>query len=106
MTHSALVYMHLISRKTGETCARKLARAVVKLGSVPNVGNEKSRVERLARKYTKRRDTMEWHGPNMRLCEPDAEDRSPLQTTSTRPERPAFVRTAPRREARKINRHI
>ena len=33
------------------------------MGSVPNVGSEKSRVERLARKYTKRRDTMEWHGP-------------------------------------------
>ena len=67
----ALAYMHMISQKSGETCARKLAREVVELGSVPNVGNKESRVERLARKYTKRRDTMEWHGPNMRLCEPD-----------------------------------
>ena len=63
--------MDFLSRKTGETGARNLARAVVKSGEVPNVGSEKSRIERLARKYTKRRDKMEWHGPNMRLCEPD-----------------------------------
>jgi hypothetical protein len=67
----ALIHMHFISQQTGETCARKLAREVVELGFVPNVGEEKSRVERLARKYTKRRDKMEWHGPNMGLCEPD-----------------------------------
>ena len=57
---STLAYMDFLSRKTGETSARKLARAVVKSGEVPNVGSEKSRIERLARKYTKRR-----------LCEPD-----------------------------------
>jgi hypothetical protein len=67
----ALWHMHWISQKTGEKRARKLAQAVVKLGSVPNFGDKESQVERLARKYTKRRDTQEWHGPNVRLCEPD-----------------------------------
>ena len=73
----ALAYMHMISRETGETCARKLARAVLELGSVPNVGSEKSRVHRLARKYTKRRDKMDWHG-NMHLNEPDDNLDEPL----------------------------
>ena len=63
----ALWLMHRISRDKGETCARKLARAVVELGEVPNVGTEESRIERLARKYTKRRDKQEWHGPSTRL---------------------------------------
>jgi hypothetical protein len=60
----ALAYMQWMSQKTGETRVIELARAVVKLGSVPNVGSEKSQVERLARKYTKRRGTPEFpHGP-------------------------------------------
>ena len=46
------------------------------MDSVPNVGSEKSRVERLARKYTKRRDTMEWHGPGWRADSGD-DDPSP-----------------------------
>ena len=66
---SALAYMDFLSRKTGETCARKLARAVV--DEVPIVGTEESRIQRLARKYTKRRGKQE--GPSMRL-DPDDDD--------------------------------
>jgi hypothetical protein len=71
---STLMYMNILSRKTGETSPRRLARLA--MDSVPNVGSEKSRVERLARKYTKRRDTMEWHGPGWRADSGD-DDPSP-----------------------------
>ena len=48
-----LALMKRLSSSTGETCARELARAMLELELVPKVGSEKSRIERLARKYAR-----------------------------------------------------
>ena len=70
---SALAYMDFLSQKTGETCARKLARAVV--DEVPNAVSEESRIRRLTRKYTKRLGTREFpHGPGWGSSPDDDDD--------------------------------
>ena len=48
--------MEAISNSTGHTCARELAREWgSRWGFVPKVGSEKSRIERLARKFTRQK---------------------------------------------------
>ena len=68
---SALAYMDLISRKTGETCARKLARAVVEWVQYQTWGVRK--VGSSAWRENTRSDVTRWnaHGPGMRLCPDD-----------------------------------
>ena len=52
----AIFHMSLTEHFKGESCARKLAELAIDASHAPNTGGSReSRIERLARKYTKRR---------------------------------------------------